>query len=97
MPLRGALMLFTTTLAPHASAGVNDLLYRYCLDEKITFTRSHPYKKNDQAHVEQKNWPVVRVIPLAMTAGKQIKSFPFSKVSMMICGSTSTSFSHLSN
>ena len=48
------------TLAPHASAGVNDLLYRYCLDEKITFTRSRPYKKNDQAHVEQKNWSVVR-------------------------------------
>ena len=51
------------TLAPHCvwcSAGVNDLLYRYCLDEKITFTRSRPYKKNDQAHVEQKNWSVVR-------------------------------------
>jgi len=48
------------TLAPHASAGVNDLLYRYCLDEKITFTRSRPYQKNDQAHVEQKNWSVVR-------------------------------------
>jgi hypothetical protein len=39
---------------------INDLLYRYCLDEKITFTRSRTYKKNDQAHVEQKNWSVVR-------------------------------------
>lgn len=39
---------------------INDLLYRYCLDESITFTRSRPYKKNDQAHVEQKNWSVVR-------------------------------------
>jgi hypothetical protein len=39
---------------------INDLLYRYCLDENITFTRSRPYKKNDQAHVEQKNWSVVR-------------------------------------
>ena len=48
------------TLAPGASAGVNDLLYRYCLNEKITFTRSRPYQKNDQAHVEQKNWSVVR-------------------------------------
>ena len=35
-------------------------VYRYCLDQKITFTRSRPYKKNDQAHVEQKNWSVVR-------------------------------------
>jgi len=39
-----------------------DLLYRYCLEEKITFTRSRPYKKNDQAYVEQKNWSVVRNI-----------------------------------
>jgi hypothetical protein len=39
---------------------INDLLYQYCLTEKITFTRSRPYKKNDQAHVEQKNWSVVR-------------------------------------
>jgi hypothetical protein len=39
---------------------INELLYRYCLNEKITFTRSRPYQKNDQAHVEQKNWSVVR-------------------------------------
>src|SRR5512143_2001789 len=39
---------------------INDLLYRYCLQETITFTRSRPYQKNDQAHVEQKNWSVVR-------------------------------------
>jgi hypothetical protein len=39
---------------------INDLLYRYCLEQKITFTRSRPYQKNDQAHVEQKNWSVVR-------------------------------------
>ena len=39
---------------------INDLLYRYCIDEHVTFTRSRPYQKNDQAHVEQKNWSVVR-------------------------------------
>jgi hypothetical protein len=39
---------------------INDLVYRYCLNEQITFTRSRPYQKNDQAHVEQKNWSVVR-------------------------------------
>ena len=44
----------------NGSEFINDLLYRYCLDKKITFTRSRPYKKNDQAHVEQKNWSVVR-------------------------------------
>lgn len=44
----------------NGSEFINDLLYCYCLDEQITFTRSRPYKKNDQAHVEQKNWSVVR-------------------------------------
>jgi hypothetical protein len=44
----------------NGSEFINDLLYHYCLAEKITFTRSRPYKKNDQAHVEQKNWSVVR-------------------------------------
>jgi hypothetical protein len=44
----------------NGSEFINDLLYRYCLSEKITFTRSRPYQKNDQAHVEQKNWSVVR-------------------------------------
>jgi hypothetical protein len=39
---------------------INDILFRYCQSEQITFTRSRPYKKNDQAHVEQKNWSVVR-------------------------------------
>jgi len=44
----------------NGSEFINGLLYHYCLSEKITFTRSRPYKKNDQAHVEQKNWSVVR-------------------------------------
>ena len=44
----------------NGSEFINDTLYRYCLDEHITFTRSRPYKKNDQAHVEQKNWSVIR-------------------------------------
>jgi hypothetical protein len=42
------------------SAFINDHLMRYCKKHKITFTRSRPYKKNDQCHVEQKNWSVVR-------------------------------------
>ena len=39
---------------------INDLLHRYCLQEKITFTRGRAGKKNDSAFVEQKNWSVVR-------------------------------------
>jgi len=39
---------------------INDQLYRYCLEEKITFTRGRAGRKNDGAYVEQKNWSVVR-------------------------------------
>jgi hypothetical protein len=39
---------------------INYEMLRYCEREKITFTRGRPYKKNDQAHVEQKNGSVVR-------------------------------------
>lgn len=41
---------------------INDQIYRYCQKEQIVFTRSRPYKKNDNAHVEQKNWTTVRQI-----------------------------------
>jgi hypothetical protein len=39
---------------------INAHLLRYCQNEHLTFTRSRPYKKNDQAYVEQKNWSIVR-------------------------------------
>ena len=39
---------------------INAHLLRYCQQEHLTFTRSRPYKKNDQAYVEQKNWSIVR-------------------------------------
>jgi hypothetical protein len=39
---------------------INANLLRYCEQEQITFTRSRPYKKNDQAYIEQKNWSNVR-------------------------------------
>ena len=44
----------------NGSEFINETLFRYCQSEQITFTRSRPYQKNDQAHVEQKNWSVVR-------------------------------------
>ena len=44
----------------NGSEFINETLLRYCQSEQITFTRSRPYQKNDQAHVEQKNWSVVR-------------------------------------
>jgi hypothetical protein len=44
----------------NGSEFINKHLYDYCRSNGITFIRSHPYKKNDSAHVEQKNWSVVR-------------------------------------
>lgn len=44
----------------NGSEFLNAHLLRYCRAEQLTFTRSRPYWKNDQAHVEQKNWSVVR-------------------------------------
>ena len=38
---------------------INRPLYYSCLYEGITFTRSRPYRKNDSAHVEQKNGAIV--------------------------------------
>ena len=39
---------------------INDQLYRYCIQERITFTRGRPGKKNDNPYVEEKNDSVVR-------------------------------------
>jgi len=44
----------------NGSEFINQHLFAYCQREKITFTRSRSYKKNDSCHVEQKNWSVVR-------------------------------------
>lgn len=41
---------------------INHQMYRYCLEEEIMFTRSRPYRKNDNAHIEQKNWTCVRKV-----------------------------------
>ena len=44
----------------NGSEFINDHLYRYCEEEKITFTRARAYRKNDNCYVEQKNYSVVR-------------------------------------
>jgi integrase-like protein len=44
----------------NGSEFINDQLLRYCRQEKITFTRSRPYRKNDNCFVEQKNYSIVR-------------------------------------
>jgi hypothetical protein len=44
----------------NGSEYINHHLWRYCRRESIEFTRSRPYKKNDNAHVEQKNYSAIR-------------------------------------
>ena len=46
----------------NGSEFINQHFYTYCHQEKITFTRSRAYKKNDSCHVEQKNGNIVRRI-----------------------------------
>ena len=44
----------------NGSEFINHDLKRHCEQAQITFTRCRPYRKNDQAYVEQKNWTAVR-------------------------------------
>lgn len=60
----------------NGSEFLNAHLVRYCQKRQIGFTRSRPYKKDDNAHIEQKNWTHVRKLlgwdrydsPRALTA-----------------------------
>jgi len=44
----------------NGSEFINHHLHRYCKQERITFTRARPYRKNDNCFVEQKNYTAVR-------------------------------------
>jgi len=44
----------------NGSEFINYGLLNFCEEMKLTFTRSRAYRKNDQAHVEEKNGSIVR-------------------------------------
>jgi hypothetical protein len=46
----------------NGSEFINHHLKAFCDQKKIQFTRGRPYKKDDNAHIEQKNWTHVRKI-----------------------------------
>jgi len=46
----------------NGSEFINHHLLAWCEQRTITFTRSRPGNSNDGAHVEQKNWAVVRTV-----------------------------------
>lgn len=46
----------------NGSEFINWQLYKYCVERSVEFTRGRPYAKNDNAHIEQKNWTNVRKV-----------------------------------
>lgn len=44
----------------NGSEFINWHLYRHCQKKNYNFTRSRAYHKNDNAHIEQKNWTAIR-------------------------------------
>jgi transposase InsO family protein len=44
----------------NGSEFINWHLGRWCAKHEVQFTRGRPYKKDDNAHIEQKNWTHVR-------------------------------------
>lgn len=44
----------------NGSEFINHHFVRYCQQEDLILTRGRPYHSNDNCHVEQKNWSVVR-------------------------------------
>ena len=44
----------------YGSEFINWHLKRWCEQKEIQLTRGRPYKKDDNAHIEQKNWTHVR-------------------------------------
>jgi len=46
----------------NGSEFINHHLLAWCEERRLTFTRSRPGNCNDGAHVEQKNWAVVRTL-----------------------------------
>jgi hypothetical protein len=46
----------------NGSEFINHTLFNWCEKRQITFTRSRPGNSNDGAHVEQKNWAIVRTV-----------------------------------
>ena len=44
----------------NGSEFINDELFRYCIQEQLTFTRGRVGRKNDNPFVEEKNWSAIR-------------------------------------
>ena len=61
----------------NGSEFINWQLYHHCLANNIEFTRGRPYAKNDNAHIEQKNYTHVRKL---MGYGRMDKEWQLKKM-----------------
>jgi len=61
----------------NGSEFINWQLYTHCLANNIEFTRGRPYAKNDNAHIEQKNYTHVRKL---MGYGRMDKEWQLNKM-----------------
>jgi transposase InsO family protein len=50
----------TDYASDNGSEFINAHLLGYCRAHAVQFTPGRPYKKDDNAHIEQKNWTHVR-------------------------------------
>jgi hypothetical protein len=76
----------------NGSEFINKDLLEYCQKQKLSFTRSRPYRKNDNCFVEQKNYSSCGA-RWAMRAMTRKRSCTYLMSSMRRCGSIPTSFS----
>jgi len=59
----------------NGSEFINWSIYWYCKREEIGLTRSRPGKKNDNAHIEQKNWTAIRqLVGYARMEGPELQA-----------------------
>ena len=68
------------------SVFINETLTQYCAERGIEFTRSRPYRKNDQAWIEQKNGAVVR--RFSSTVGRSVLNWLWACRNSWISGSS---------
>ena len=71
----------------NGSEFINDQLWAFCQETQppIQFTRSRPYKKDDNAHIEQKNWTHVRKL-VGWERYDSPEALVARRPSMAICG-----------
>jgi hypothetical protein len=63
---------------------LNETMIQYCLRNGIELTRSRPYRKNDQAWIEQKNGAIVR----KLLGYRRFEGIAAAEVLARLCGAS---------